>query len=523
MRRIASITIVLALAAAACICTGTSPSPTLQPLPTSVSNVPTAQPANNSGSSQTGELSTQQIEQISQAAVEVIITQQSTSGDLQPVGLGSGTIISPEGEILTNCHVACGAPVLVIAMTTNADQPPEPKYLAKLSHADENLDLALINIYADINGTPVSLTDLPYIQMGNSDDLRLGDKLYIFGYPGAGGETITFSTGSVSGFQTADVGGVNQRVLIKTDANISHGNSGGTAVDLNGRLVAVPTSGQPDVEGGITWATIGELKPVNLVQVVRQGGIPQTGPITSTSSGEDPDQNEPNDELNQATGPLQSGQAVEGYISWDQDVDLFYFSVNTLQPITIEMEGPEGSDYDIALVDESGNIAAKSTNDGSSERIEYSPPNTGLYYVGVVSYGGSDANTAYQVAVSFDGETGKQGGSGGGKKSSGITVTGEVVDGDTGRPLGGGTFGLLVPGVICDEFFSSSTQDMSLVVGTATTNRSGIFTLSGVPRGETYSAFFIYEGLEPICEDDWLPIPSDAVDSDLGTITISQQ
>jgi len=61
----------------------------------------------------------------------------------------------------------------------------------------------------------------------------------IFGYPGIGGETITFTSGNVSGFSSAQ--GVQGRAWIKTDATVAGGNSGGTAVDSEGYLVGVPT------------------------------------------------------------------------------------------------------------------------------------------------------------------------------------------------------------------------------------------------------------------------------------------
>jgi hypothetical protein len=69
--------------------------------------------------------------------------------------------------------------------------------------------------------------------------------------------------------------------------------------------------------------------------------------------------------------------------------------------------------------------------------------------------------------------------------------------------------------------FGSSKLDLSKVVASSETNSQGRFTLVDVPVGQTYSAFFLYQSRDPICEDAWLDVPSDAVDSDLGEITIS--
>ena len=166
---------------------------------------------------------------------------------------GSGTIISPEGLVLTNCHVAdpsrFGFPpdqvpdydCLGIGLTVSSDQPPQLAYLGQAIQADPNLDLAVIQITHKIDGTAVKpgSLKLPYVEIGDSDAIEVGDELNIFGYPGIGGETVTFTRGVVSGF-TLDAA-ITGRAWIKTDASISGGNSGGTAVDGDGLLVGVPT------------------------------------------------------------------------------------------------------------------------------------------------------------------------------------------------------------------------------------------------------------------------------------------
>lgn len=165
---------------------------------------------------------------------------------LRGSGMGSGTLISADGLILTNYHVAfpeekLGVTHLGIALTTRSDQPPQPAYLAKVVAADRNLDLAVLRITHDPDLRPVRAADLqlPFIPLGDSDKLDMGDELDIFGYPGIGGETVTFTRGVVSGFtREAAVSG---RAWIKTDTTIAGGNSGGTAVNEEGALVGVPT------------------------------------------------------------------------------------------------------------------------------------------------------------------------------------------------------------------------------------------------------------------------------------------
>ncbi len=463
------------------------------------------------------ELSPDRIDQITQAAVQ-IIAAQSLSGGLEPMWTGSGTIISPEGEIVTNCHVACGAPVLLILVTTSADQPPEPRYVAEITHYDEMLDLALLRIVRDAQGNPISPTNLPYLEVGDSDALRLGDKLYIFGYPGVGGETITFTTGSVSGFESANIGGGSQRVIIKTDAEIASGNSGGTAVDLQGRLVAIPTSVNPDVREGVTLGGLGILRPVNLIQFVRQqAGSPPPLEEAGLPPAEDPDPFEPNDTLDTATGPLEPGASVNAYISWPEDADVYWIDTGTTAPISaaLTFEGDAfGIDYDLYLLDSRGEVVAASESETSTEAIQYSPPASGPYWIAVLSYSGASASVPYTLAVDYDG------GLGGSTASSGIAITGRAIDGNTGRPLPGGLFGLLRPDVTCGAFFGGRELNMSLVVASGETDSSGVFRLSGVPRGATYPAFFIF-GNNYICENSWLEVPPDSADTDLGTIEMS--
>lgn len=179
-------------------------------------------------------------------AVVQIIAFVNLDGEISPGWTGSGSIVSPDGYILTNAHVVISDPYyevvgLMVAMTVAQDQPPEPKYFAEVLQADAALDLAVIKITADKNNDPIdsSSLNLPTVPLGDSDQLQLGDSLVIIGYPGIGGETITLTRGEVSGF-TSDRADQN-RGFIKTSATIAGGNSGGMAANTNNQLVGVPT------------------------------------------------------------------------------------------------------------------------------------------------------------------------------------------------------------------------------------------------------------------------------------------
>lgn len=179
-------------------------------------------------------------------SVVQIIAMVNLNGQIQPGWTGSGSIISPDGFILTNAHVVLSDPYyevnsLIVSITTSQDQPPVPMYSAEVLQADAALDLAVIRIIGDANGNPIdsSTLNLPMIPVGDSDNLQLGDSLVILGYPGIGGETITLTRGEVSGFTADRVYG--NRGFIKTSATIAGGNSGGMATNSNNELIGVPT------------------------------------------------------------------------------------------------------------------------------------------------------------------------------------------------------------------------------------------------------------------------------------------
>lgn len=180
-----------------------------------------------------------------QAVVQIKAMVQK-DGEIQVGWTGSGTIISRDGLILTNAHVVLSdryyqVEDLVVALTLSQDSPPVDTYFAGVVQADEQLDMAVIKVRSDLQGRALDYAslNLPAVPLGDSDSLELGDTITILGYPGIGGETITLTRGEVSGFTAQEPYG--NRAYIKTNATIAGGNSGGLAVDGQGRLIGVPT------------------------------------------------------------------------------------------------------------------------------------------------------------------------------------------------------------------------------------------------------------------------------------------
>jgi len=191
------------------------------------------------------------VQRAMKAVVEIVAIEEGAGGVIVAKWGGSGTIVSEDGLILTNCHVAFPGAMrndpeldhdgLVIGITTRSDEPPRYAYIAEVVQYDASLDLAVIQITHTFDGSPVVAAELnlPTVPLGDSDELEIGDGLSIFGYPSIGGETLTLTTGNVSGFNRER--GVEGRAWIKTDATIAGGNSGGMALSDQGELVGVPT------------------------------------------------------------------------------------------------------------------------------------------------------------------------------------------------------------------------------------------------------------------------------------------
>ncbi len=253
LNRLWVVAAVLAMSILACI----GPTP-VQPVPT---QVPTVQPTpipQTTGTSSTDQ--TLDNPQLIKSTVQ-IYGLQTENGKLTPIYSGSGTLISSTGLILTNAHVASPASqgdtssepdALAIGMMDKEDQPPVFLYFAKVRAVDGYLDLAVIQITTTLDGADVNPNslNLPFVPLGNSDQLHVGDSIKIFGFPGIGGETITFTTGNVSGFTSEK--GLGDRAWIKTDATIAGGNSGGLAANMGGFIIGVPTSASAGTGGNVT-------------------------------------------------------------------------------------------------------------------------------------------------------------------------------------------------------------------------------------------------------------------------------
>lgn len=144
-------------------------------------------------------------------------------------GSGSGSILDKEGRILTNFHVIQEARELDVTLANGK------KYEAKPLGGDPDNDLAVIKIDAPA-------AELTPVQLGNSDELFVGQKVLAIGNPFGFDRTLT--KGIISGLARPLKSEITGRLIegaIQTDAAINHGNSGGPLLDSRGRLIGINT------------------------------------------------------------------------------------------------------------------------------------------------------------------------------------------------------------------------------------------------------------------------------------------
>ncbi|BDU70752.1 peptidase [Geothrix oryzae] len=157
-------------------------------------------------------------------------TPRGGEDEQRAVSGGSGVIISPAGEILTNYHV--------IASMGGSDNALEVKtsdgksYKATVLGKDKELDIALIKIDA---------AHLPFAKLGESDSLRIGEWVVAIGNPFGLEHTVTQGIISAKG-RKLDTG---VSSFLQTDAAINRGNSGGPLLNLKGEVVGINTAINP--------------------------------------------------------------------------------------------------------------------------------------------------------------------------------------------------------------------------------------------------------------------------------------
>jgi len=209
------------------------------------------------------------VESLSGAVVNISISvDRSTMGTLMPFGYmpespleagqGSGFLISEDGYILTNHHVIDGADSVTVRLAN------EEEYTGTVVGFDDSIDVALLKIE---HSAP-----FPYIELGNSDAVRVGDYAVAIGNPFGLSHTVTM--GIISAKERV-IGSGPYDDYLQTDASINPGNSGGPLFNLQGEAIGINTAINPRAQG------IGFSLPINKVKSIlddlKEHGRPSRG------------------------------------------------------------------------------------------------------------------------------------------------------------------------------------------------------------------------------------------------------
>lgn len=494
--------------------------------------------------------SAQVIKNTLHSVVQIVALKKGFMGGMSTAWTGSGTIVDSRGIILTNCHVAnphamgMSAPAantLGISLTNRSDEPPALTYIAEIVVQSPELDLAVLKIVSDIQGKRVGRLNLSSIPVGDSDKLELADIISIFGYPGIGGETVTFTSGSVAGFSRSKK--VPGRAWIKTDATIAGGNSGGTAVDDHGHLIGIPTQASagdnispvdarpvvdtnrdgridhrdtPMAIGGF----INGLRPINLAKpLLRKAGVKVSG-AGSRSSVPMEHIEHPTTRTRRASGgsssspspaPRRSGVTVD-HLAFSTRVTRDARPVNPAELLpsrikniyaTFQFNGMrKGTSWSQVWAHDGKKILDKKEKwqGGKASRQVLTLSN---------SRGIPDGN--YHLAITARGKVVAEGQVTVGKRveDSDTQVAGQIVDAGRGRGIKDALVIALKPNVRVMDFVRH--QNKNLAYTTARSDRKGNFKFAKqLPKGQAYGLIVVARGYKDLVVEAGLRIGPNA-------------
>ena len=483
---------VLTLSILACIFETPTPQGPTPQVPTQVPTVPPTPISQNPGPTQEpGGPPTPTIDLLNTIKATVQIYGLFTvNGELTPGYSGSGTIISPTGLILTNAHVASpasrGEPdmepdALAVGLIDQEDQPPVFLYFAEVKAVDGYMDLAVIQITSTLDGTNVdpNSLNLPFVQMGNSDDLFVGQHINIFGYPGIGGDTITYTDGLVSGFNPQDLLG--DRAWIKTNAVIAGGNSGGLAADDTGAIIGVPsivasgastdptdcravhdTNGDGVIDDTDFCVPLGGflngIRAVNYAKPLIQAA--QSGHVYASPYGESPTPTPPPNN-SESFGPITWYTAMGGSDCQAQDQVNAFPSGTDAMAAAFSFSGMTDGESWAEEWKVDGEVIYSSQyawnygSQGDTFTCLYNSQSSmpeGNYHIELYAGQNLDLLTQSDVVVG-PGQTTNQGV---------VTVFGQVTDADSGNPLPGAQVYVLLPGITYSQWKANNYDEADL-------------------------------------------------------------
>lgn len=483
-------------------------------------------------------------QQVLRASVKLM-----TPFDADPNGgsLCSGTMLNQEGYILTNYHCVGyttsggrdrelermglrpgdlynNKGLSIIAITDDPRQLPKPTYMAQVLSGDSDLDLAVLKIVAYYNSKQKLTATLPVVSipLADSDLVETLDEVFVIGYPGIAGDSVTATEGKISGFLDDD--GDDQFDWFKTDVLVNQGNSGGSAVNDKGELIGIPTARLQDDAGNVIYL----IRPTNVAvpyinRAMKAGGSTaslDTGP--AASSGVPAGQN---------IGPITFGAGFDDARGVTNVATAFASGIPEVHGGVPYADMRDGTAWGYMWQLDGQDVTGQ-----TSLRWDFGAAGVlDLYLRG--KNGLSDGD--YNLQVFLRGQLVQEGGFRIGQASgrstrekpaarehTGVLVTGTILDYSTYRPIQGAIIVFLYPGLTVDDFdddTSDGKADTVLSYGSA--NAKGQFTINTpLPRDEVYTVIVGAKGYERIAEDDALEIFEDDPDLvELDSVYLDRQ
>lgn len=422
-----------------------------------------------------------------------------------------------------------------IATVSSARDSADPEYLGRVVRGDVRLDMAIVRIVSRLDGTPLPEgTVFPTVELTDTEGVNPGAAVWAFGFP-MGVRTINVTSGNVSGFEMNTERDV---AWIRTDVEFNPGNSGGMLVDRRGRLIAVPTAvvssddtlepielARPVERMPAEWrAALSGIADIESVAISGVGELSTTAAVAARAVGDTSGMGR--EEIHYYTIPASAFAAPAG-----SGAPAGVPSAASMLTITATPSIP------IALINSRGNViregrgslvvgAAEATGgvvailiargeDGSATDVSISTTvsapavggyaGAGGYGSGGYGSGGYPAGGGGYPGGGYPGGGYPGGGyagggyAGGGHAGGGYTggaatapvaIRGRLVDAATGAPVVGGVVYIAPASVDLLALLSlwqagrlTDVQFRSALVGYGTTDASGAYAITGLPRG----------------------------------------
>jgi serine protease Do len=457
--------------------------------------------------------------------------------------LCSGSMLDQEGYILTNFHcigyVTDGTPIAaldqmgyepgdlynknglsVIAITEDPRQLPKPTYIAQVLAGNSTLDFAIMKIVSYTGSEQKLKTPLPVLTMelADSDQVETLDEIFVIGYPGIGGDTVTATEGKISGFIDEDEDG--DFDWFKTDVLVNSGNSGGSALNGAGQLIGIPTQRRQDQSGNVIYlvrpsnfavayldkakkiaAGEGKIDPGNTSNPPNRPTSTRRGPsFGSIAFGTGFDDNAgrvtgESDVFEEGIGEIHAGLPYEnlskgtswGYmwtyegrdVTGDEDLGWEFQQNGTLDLYLTAKKGFTAGEYGLRVL----------LQDDTVQEAGFT--------VGAVA---PDPPAPRAPAGASDDDV--------------VLVMGSVINTATRRPIEGAIVAFLRPGETVADFDRDTSEGKeNTLFAFGVTGADGAFmTIPPLPRGEVYGAIVGAKGYRRLAVDDALEITDDDPD-----------